>query len=289
MGAGIVFAPAWRPASLQSPHPRPRSPSPYLRVSATCKLLAEPSRRPGSLRLPRPARRARSVGTFPAASCCSGFKESRVRISFLVAKAPPAVRGGYFSRAGARDILRASSGKVGERESWIAAAATAVAGDEEAVATPAGELGRRAEARSESRAPASLARARAGGTAGAPWRGEAPRRHPPRAAAGAGLRPPPPPPRSLPWAARLQPQLPAPPPPAAARLSPARSSTEPQHCLPLNSLHAARPSRSLPGSGADRDGPAAELGPGRQLPNLRFLVCKMGSTHPHPRVIPRPN
>lgn len=73
--------------------------------------------------------------------------------------------------------------------SWIAVVATAVAGNEEAVATPAGEPGRRAEARgSESRAPASLALGRAdwraGGTAGTPRHREAPRTHPPRGCPG---------------------------------------------------------------------------------------------------------
>lgn len=149
--------------------------------------------RPGalSLRLPRPTWRSRSVGAFPAASCCSGIKESGICFFFLATKAPLARLGVYFFGSGARGILRASSGKVEECAFWIAAAATAVAGDEEAVATPAGEPRRRAEARgSESQALASVALGRAGGLAGGrhcgcPGRGEAPRKHPPRDAGAA--------------------------------------------------------------------------------------------------------
>lgn len=108
------------------------------------------------------------------------------------ADAAPAGPRGYCSGSAAGGTLR-PPGQAGERAPWIAAAATAVAGDREAVATPAGEPGRRAAAGgSESRDP--RARARAGGTAGAPRRG-GPARDPPGDARGrrlrlaAGLRP----------------------------------------------------------------------------------------------------
>lgn len=125
-------------------------------------LPAEPSSARGlSPRLPRPAWRARCVGAFPAASCCSGIKERESGFPFslprLLQPGPGAISLGLVQGA-------SSAPPAGKWEcaSWIAAAATAVAGDEEALATPAGELGRRAEARgSESRAPASLLLGRA--------------------------------------------------------------------------------------------------------------------------------
>lgn len=59
-------------------------------------------------------------------------------------------------------------------------------------------------------------------------------------------------PRSRPRTSRLQPQLPAPLPlPPAAPSARRAPRAEPQHCLPLNSLHATWPSRSLLGSWAE--------------------------------------
>lgn len=164
--------------------------------------------------------------------------------------------------------------------SWIAAAATAVAGDQEAVATPAGELERRAEAEE---VKAGLLRAwRSGGRHcgdPAPPRGPRstarPRAHTrpgdarARGARGAGCdwtRAPAASPLArclLPAAivATLDLMSPALAPRAAAAAAAAAAAsrasarraphTEPQHCLPLNSLHATWPSRSLPGSWAD--------------------------------------
>lgn len=58
-------------------------------------LPTEPSQRPGSLslRLPRPAWRTRSVGAFPAASCCSGIQERETGFSFSPPSLLPAARG----------------------------------------------------------------------------------------------------------------------------------------------------------------------------------------------------
>lgn len=144
----------------------PVQPAPPLpeRVSATCKLRPRSPAgvRGSSLRLPCPACLAcHSVGAFPAGSRCSGIKKSGSGCPFwpprLLQPGPGVISPGLVQ--GASSVPPAGKWKCA---SWIAAAATAVAGDEEAVATPAGKLGRRAEARgSESRAPASLALRRA--------------------------------------------------------------------------------------------------------------------------------
>lgn len=119
---------SFRRGSPHHPLPALRALSPYLRgVSHLQTLPAEPSRRQGSAsqRLLRPAWRARSGGAFPAASCCSGIKESRIQISFLAAaKAPAAGPGGSLSGGLVQGASSASSGKV-KCASWIAAAVTA--------------------------------------------------------------------------------------------------------------------------------------------------------------------
>lgn len=243
-------------------------------VSATCKLCQRsPAGAWGlSRRLPRPAWRARSVGAFPAASCCSGIKESGVQISFLAAKAPPAGPGA-LSPGLVQGASSASSGKV-KCASWIAAAAaTAVAGDQEGWRCQPASWGR---GRRREEVKARLLRAwRSGGRHcgdPAPPRGPAhtpvpgmPR--PPargaRGSAAAGREISRLAPRWLPPSS-LVPRFPARPglhvssagsqrhclraSSASARRAP---HTEPQHCLPLNSLHATWPSRRLPGSWAE--------------------------------------
>lgn len=262
-------------------------------------LPTEPSQRPGSLSATPASRLAHPLcGRLPSRQLLQWHPGKGDWIFFLAAQSPPGGPGGYFFGSGARGILRASSGKVEECASWIAAAATAVAGDEEAVATPAGEPGRRAEARgSANRAPASLALGRAGGRAAlrvprakarpragtrpgmpgpaARWARAAAERGAP-AASPPSLSLPPSLARSLPRTSRLwspssqrrcrrrRQQH------ASARRAP---RAEPQHCLPLNSLHATWPSRSLPGSWA---GPV----PGLLRPWERASASKPQFPHP---------
>ncbi|CAI9157223.1 unnamed protein product [Rangifer tarandus platyrhynchus] len=119
----------------KGPAPQPRSNHLVLRASL-----------PGDNSTPMPMHKTqnrqpccciRAAPASPAASCCSGIQERETGFSFSPPSLLPAGPGGYFSGSGARGILRTSSGKVEECASWIAAAATAVAGDKEAVATPA--------------------------------------------------------------------------------------------------------------------------------------------------------
>ena len=135
------------PPPLWCPPNRSRPLSPYLRVSATCKLCQRSPAGARGLslcdsRVPLGAPALWAPSQLPAAAVASrkaetGFSFSPPRLLL----AGPRV---YFSGCGARDILRASSGKVEECTSWIAAAATAVAWDEEAVGDAswrAGEAG----------------------------------------------------------------------------------------------------------------------------------------------------
>lgn len=235
-------------------------------------LPAEPGRRRGlPRRLARPARRARSVGAFPAASRCSGIQRSPVRISFLATKPAPAGPGGQLSGAGAGGTLRAApqSARVCVLDCSSGYSGGRGRGGGGDASRRAGEAGGGAKWKPGSREPGARAGWRAGGTAGAPRRDEAPRGHPAREwrgqghagrgrRLGAGLRPP----RlalaasraaSLAaWTSRLRPELPAPPlpppPPPAARLDRARSSRGTTALPPLNSLRATWPSRSRPRS-----------------------------------------
>lgn len=309
-GGQESFCSGSAPCSLTEPSYPRRPLSPYLRgLSHLPTLPAEPSRSPGSLcdsRVPlsAPARWAPSQP--PAAAVASRKAESGSPYSprRRLRPGPGAISPGLVQ--GGSSVPPARKWKCA---SWIAAATTAVAGDEEKVATPAGEPERRAEARgSESRALTSLAlrRAggRAGGTAGTPRHGEAPRTHPPlgcpgparargagcswaRASAASRLA------RCLLAASFLSsPDFTSParaPRAAAAAAAAAASSasarraprTEAQHCLPLNSLHATWPSLSLPGSWADPvPGLLRSLGKGLSLPaSVSSTGEWVGETH----------
>lgn len=210
---------------------------------------------------------------------------------------------GAISRAPVRAASSASPAGKWKCASWIAAAATAVAADEEAVATPAGEPGRRAEARgSENRTRASLALGRA--ALRGPHATARPRAHArpraarargagrgARAAAGRGLRPPrlalaaaSPPRSSPPGTSRPQPELPAPPRPPAA--------PQPGALLARSHSTAYRLTPCMPpGPPAASGGSWADLVPGHgpQPPGLSFLVWKMGWRGPRPGIVWRIN
>lgn len=277
-GGQESFCSGSAPRSLMEPaYPR-RPLSAYLRgLSRLPTLRAEPSRSPGSLCdscVPLSAPALWAPSQLPAAAVASRKAESGFPYSprRRLRPGPEAISPGLLQ--GGSSVSPTRKWKCA---SWIAAATTAVAGDEEKVATPAGEPRRRAEARgSESRALASLALRRAGGRAAlrGPRAAARPRAHTrpwgarARRARGAGCSR-----ARAPAASRLARCLlaasflsspdftsPARAPRAAAAAAAAAASsasarraprTEPQHCLPLNSLHATWPSRSLPGSWAD--------------------------------------
>lgn len=149
--------------------------------------------------------------------------------------------------------------------------------------------------------------ARAGGTAGSPRHSEAPRTHPSQGCpgpgrAGCGYRLPLDL-RSSRLASRwLPPSNPVPRFPARPGLHVSSPSsqrhclhassasarraphTEPQHCLPLNSLHATWPSRRLLGGWAEPvPGLLGSSGKGRLLRASVLLFWKMGCRDPCPR------
>ncbi|XP_032165364.1 protein argonaute 2-like [Mustela erminea] len=199
LGVGIVWRQLGRPAPPPKPfYPAlPPRPLPEGGLGHLQTLPAEPSRRRGlPRRLARPPRRARTVGAFPAASRCSGIQQSRLGIAFLATKpAPGRVRGG-----GGGLLFGAGAGghpARGQRESARVCVLDCSSGDSGGrgrggggdASRRAGEAGGGAKWKPGSREPG----ARAGGTAGAPRRDEAPRArgHPVggwrgRGAAGAG-------------------------------------------------------------------------------------------------------